>query len=518
MNKNGGNVSKVCNETGAHIIFPIPEDKDQELLTIKGTEKAVKDAQKGLAALITNLDNIVEEDILINPVYHHHFFMRRGPVFREITEEYGGVSINFSYSGKQRSKVTIKGAKPCVEAAKKHIQEITGDLDSQVTTECIIPQKFHHFIMGQMCSRIQQITRDYNVQIKFPDKENSVTNMDPTIQKNEEEVREKSTTEAASISPRKCDTILISGQKEECAAAMEALEALIPVTAELDVPFDLHHYIIGQKRREIRKIMDRFEVNIHMSTPGLASDILFITGLAANVEQAKARLQELVKALQNEAKDRALRNFKLKFTVDPKYHPKIIGHKGVVITQICLKHKVAIHFPRKGSDETQDQITITGYENNTIAAQNAIMKLQIPVNHRVHGQVIGFHGKTVHKIMNQFQVDIHFSSRRSQNRNVVTVTGLPNNVTKATAHILNLEKHYLAVIKKHESQQEPMKKISLCNLSYTPSKDFVVKDLPRTANTTEIIPDINTSEDFPSLGNQIPPEKLTHSPLNLMLM
>lgn len=375
MNKNGGNVSKVCNETGAHIIFPIPEDKDQELLTIKGTEKAVKDAQKGLAALITNLDNIVEEDILINPVYHHHFFMRRGPVFREITEEYGGVSINFSYSGKQRSKVTIKGAKPCVEAAKKHIQEITGDLDSQVTTECIIPQKFHHFIMGQMCSRIQQITRDYNVQIKFPDKENSVTNMDPTIQKNEEEVREKSTTEAASISPRKCDTILISGQKEECAAAMEALEALIPVTAELDVPFDLHHYIIGQKRREIRKIMDRFEVNIHMSTPGLASDILFITGLAANVEQAKARLQELVKALQNEAKDRALRNFKLKFTVDPKYHPKIIGHKGVVITQICLKHKVAIHFPRKGSDETQDQITITGYENNTIAAQNAIMKL-----------------------------------------------------------------------------------------------------------------------------------------------
>lgn len=111
--------------------------------------------------------------------------------------------------------------------------------------------------------------------------------------------------------------------------------------------------------------------------------------------------------------------------------------------------------------------------------------------------------------MNQFQVDIHFSSRRSQNRNVVTVTGLPNNVTKATAHILNLEKHYLAVIKKHESQQEPMKKISLCNLSYTPSKDFVVKDLPRTANTTEIIPDINTSEDFPSLGNQVGPK--THS-------
>lgn len=43
--------------------------------------------------------------------------------------------------------------------------------EAQVTTECAIPQKFHRSIMGPKGSRIQQITRDYGVQIKFPDRE-----------------------------------------------------------------------------------------------------------------------------------------------------------------------------------------------------------------------------------------------------------------------------------------------------------------------------------------------------------
>lgn len=43
--------------------------------------------------------------------------------------------------------------------------------EAQVTVECAIPQKFHRSVMGPKGSRIQQITRDYNVQIKFPDRE-----------------------------------------------------------------------------------------------------------------------------------------------------------------------------------------------------------------------------------------------------------------------------------------------------------------------------------------------------------
>lgn len=46
----------------------------------------------------------------------------------------------------------------------------------------------------------------------------------------------------------------------------------------------------------------------------------------------------------------ALRSFKLTVTVDPKYHPKIIGRKGAVITQIRTEHEVNIQFPDKDDD------------------------------------------------------------------------------------------------------------------------------------------------------------------------
>lgn len=41
--------------TGARIIFPTADDKDQELITVIGTEEAVAEAQKELEALIKSL-------------------------------------------------------------------------------------------------------------------------------------------------------------------------------------------------------------------------------------------------------------------------------------------------------------------------------------------------------------------------------------------------------------------------------------------------------------------------------
>lgn len=66
--------------------------------------------------------------MLVEPRHHRHFVIRRGQVLREIAEEYGGVMVSFPRSGTQSDRVTLKGAKDCVEAAKKRIQEIIEDL------------------------------------------------------------------------------------------------------------------------------------------------------------------------------------------------------------------------------------------------------------------------------------------------------------------------------------------------------------------------------------------------------
>lgn len=64
--------------------------------------------------------------------HHRHFVCRRGQVLRELAEEYGGVAVSFPRTGASSQKVTLKGAKDCVEAAKKRIQEIIEDLVSTV--------------------------------------------------------------------------------------------------------------------------------------------------------------------------------------------------------------------------------------------------------------------------------------------------------------------------------------------------------------------------------------------------
>ncbi|XP_032637354.1 vigilin isoform X1 [Chelonoidis abingdonii] len=524
IGKGGGNIRKVRDNTGARIIFPTSEDKDQELITIMGTEGAVKEAQKELEALIKNLDNVVEDSMVVDPKHHRHFVIRRGQVLREIADEYGGVMVSFPRSGTQSDKVALKGAKDCVEAAKKRILEIIEDLEAQVTIECTIPQKFHRSIMGPKGSRIQQITRDYGVQIKFPDREeNPAPATELAMQENGEESGEgKEAKETDPTSPKKCDVIVISGRREKCEAAKEALQALVPVTTEVEVPFDLHRYIIGQKGSGIRKMMDEFEVNIQVPAPELRSDVISITGLTTNLDRAKAGLLERVKELQAEQEDRALRSFKLTVTVDPKYHPKIIGRKGAVITQIRTEHEVNIQFPDKDDEnQSQDQITITGYEKNTEAARDAIMKIvgeleqmvseDVMLDHRVHARIIGARGKAIRKIMDEFKVDIRFPQSGASDPNCVTVTGLPDNVEEAIDHILNLEEEYLADVVDNEAMQVYMKP-SAHEESKAPSKGFVVRDAPWAAGNNEKAPDMSSSEDFPSFGAQVAPKTLPWGP------
>lgn len=47
----------------------------------------------------------------------------------------------------------------------------------------------------------------------------------------------------------------------------------------------------------------------------------------------------------------ALRSFKVTLSVDPKYHPKIIGRKGAVISQIRKDHDVNVQFPDKNDEQ-----------------------------------------------------------------------------------------------------------------------------------------------------------------------
>ncbi|KAJ8338206.1 hypothetical protein SKAU_G00371720 [Synaphobranchus kaupii] len=515
IGRGGANIRRVRDRTGARIIFPSPDDPEQELITIVGREEAVRQAQRELETLVKNLDDVIEDSMVVEPRHHRHFVCRRGQVLRELAEEYGGVAVSFPRTGTHSDRVTLKGAKDCVEGAKRRIQEIIVDLEAQVTVEVAIPQRYHRAVMGPKGSRIQQITRDHEVQIKFPEREES-TGVEPSPQENGDASPE------VEFVPRKCDLITISGRAEKCELARVALLALVPVTVDVEVSYDLHRYIIGQKGSGIRKMMEGYEVNIWVPQQEQQSDVIKITGQVVNVERARVGLLERVKELQAEQEDRALRSFKLTISVHPKYHPKIIGRKGAVISQIRKDHDVNVQFPDKG-DEQQDLITISGYERNVEEARVAIEQLvsvleemvsqDVKLDHRVHARIIGARGKAIRKLMEEFKVDIRFPQPGSDDPDRVTVTGLPETVDNAIDHLLNLEEEYMMSVTETETMAAYMKPPSRGGGggdadSGVPAKGFVVRDAPWNAPGNKA-PDMSSAEDFPTFGAGVAPKQMS---------
>ncbi|XP_067881474.1 vigilin-like [Heterodontus francisci] len=507
IGRGGSNIRKVKERTGTRIVFPSAQDPDQELISIVGSQEAVAQARQELLALIRDLDQVVEEQMTIAPCHHRHFVCRRGQVLRELAEEYGGVTVSFPRTGVKSDLVTLKGAKECVEAARRRIEEIVQDMDSQVSMECLIPQKYHRHLMGPKGTRVQQLSREHSVQIKFPER--------PPIGSGSTEQSTATTGEAGADSEgedRKQDTIILSGREENCrhvslkSPLCLLSQNLVPVTAEVDVPFQLHRFIIGQGGCNIRKTMEDYEVNVTVPPPDQQLDTIRITGSAASVEAARCHLLERVKEMQNEQEDRALRNFQISLSIDPRHHPKIIGRKGTVITQIRKEHDVNVQFPSR-SAEHPELITITGYERHVRAAEASIIEMvqgwddlkskQISLDPRVHARIIGTRGKQIRKIMEDYKVEVRFPQAEAKDVRCVTVSGLPEHVEEAIHHLLNLEEEYLMDIADVcESWQQP----SDSGTGQTDARGFAVREAPWD-KADPLAPDVSSTEEFPAFSS-----------------
>merc|ERR1712038_1596566 len=254
IGRNGVNIQSVRDKTGARIIFPSEKDEDREIITILGTKESVASAKIELESRIKDLDKVVEEVMTVDPKHHKYFVARRGEVIRRIGDEFGGVVVSFPRQGVATDKVTLKGAKDCVEAARNKILETVEDLESQVTIECVIEQIHHRTIMGPKGNNVQGITKHHNVLIKFPEKRSG--NGTPNGDLN------GSGETNGHVTPDNTEIIRISGRKEDCEAAAQALKALVPINIEVEAPFEFHRFIIGKKGDGVRALMNLHDVNI----------------------------------------------------------------------------------------------------------------------------------------------------------------------------------------------------------------------------------------------------------------
>jgi ribosomal protein S3 len=460
IGRNGSNVQAIRDKTGARIIFPSEKDKERDVITIVGTKEAVAEAKKELEAKILGLDNVVEETMTVDPKYHRHFVSRRGEVLRQISDEFGGVIVSFPRaSGAVSDKVTLKGAKNCLEGAQARIAEIVHDLECQVTIECVIDQHHHRTVMGARGSKVQKICAEYEVNIKIPERARQQQQQHQNGDNNgENNGEEEAATPAASDGSE--NIIRISGKAENCEAAAEALRELVPVNIEVEVAFEFHRYIIGAKGAGVRQLMEAYDVNIRVPSSDQESNTIVITGAKDCVEGAKIALGERVKELEGEREDRAARSFEIRIEVSPEHHPKIIGRRGAVIQQLRKDHGVNVQLPKKGEGEDERTITITGYEENALKAKEEILAIvrefeamtqeEVKIDARTHSMIIGRRGVGIRKVMQDYKVDIKMPREGDADPDLVVIFGAEDAVLDCKDHLLNLCEEFLQDVQDRE--------------------------------------------------------------------
>jgi len=489
IGRGGSNIQKIRDTTGARIIFPGAGDEDKESIILVGTKEAVDAAKKELEGKIKELDDIVEDSMTVDPKHHRHFVARRGEILRQIGEEFGGVVISFPRNGVASDKVSLKGAKNCIGGAMTRIAEIVQDLEEMVTVDCEISQQYHRTVMGAKGSKVQKITTDFNVQIKFPDKAADPNGPPPPSVTNGER----------SSNP---NIIKITGKQANCDAASQALLELVPITAEVSVPYEFHRYIIGQKGNGVREMMQTYDVNIRVPSMDEQSDIILISGVPTNVEAAKGGLAEKVEELEAEKEEKLKRSFQVSLTVNPEYHPKIIGRGGAVITKLRDDFKVNIQLPKRESDDNET-ITITGLEADAEAAKDEILKIvgqyesqiseEVSIDPKIHSMIIGKRGRNIRKIMDDFKVDIRLPREGDDDPSRVVVSGDEDAVLDCIDHLKILEEEH--VQEQAESDwmrqyEKPTRQVDNKESSKD-QKGFFVAKAPW---------DVSSAEAFPSLG------------------
>jgi polyribonucleotide nucleotidyltransferase len=128
IGRQGANIQKIREETGARIVFPGEKDEDKSLVTVIGSQEAITKAKTRLEKIIADLENSVEVEVSVPTIHHRHFIQRRGQVLQDIAADCGGVIISFPRGSSPSERVVVKGAKDCVELAKQRIAEEVENL------------------------------------------------------------------------------------------------------------------------------------------------------------------------------------------------------------------------------------------------------------------------------------------------------------------------------------------------------------------------------------------------------
>ncbi len=306
----------------------------------------------------------------------------------------------------------------------------------------------------------------------------------------------------------KSDVITISGLREDCEKAKEALLDLVPVSEQIPFPHKFHKDLLANKAEILRELTNSTNVQINVPPKEQDHDYIVVSGQRESLEAAK-------KEIANKLAEIELNNFSVEITegLKPESIPAFRGRNGAEAERMEKKYKVRIDFSRK---DQPDRIVIRGLQKNVQECEQFIRKKledeeaklseTITIDNRIHSRLIGQRGKSLAKITEKFHVEVKFVGRSSDE---VIVKGQKQaDLDDAIDYLKNLEEEYLQDVTEKDQYVHPSSSSSSnrggdSNHNSQNGKGFVVRGAPwenGQSSESSAIPDTANMEDFPMIS------------------
>ncbi|PVV04405.1 hypothetical protein BB560_001085 [Smittium megazygosporum] len=376
--------------------------------------------------------------------------------------------------------IKIKGTKKGVQDAKNEINRLVEFIADQTVEIIKVDPEYHRSLIGAGGRIIRRLEDRYAISVQFPSNNKSDTNTS-NDDANKDSTPSSTTSPSAELSKPssenrlKEDEILLRGGSKGVASAISELKELIEFeklnnySNTIKIPSKHLRYIVGRNGSKIAEIREQSNVRIDISGDrNAATDSLVdvvITGVKANVEKAKAIINDLIDEL-NLVKEVHLR-------VDPKHHRFLIGASGSFVRELIKEcggnpeltsgaGSCRIFFPRLNDGEKDaDLVRLVGDAsvvnkavekiNDITADRDSMVTVSVAIPSNQHAFIIGRGGSNLRRIQDTHKVQIRFPSpsknrkgnasekeHSAQNADNVTITGKPENCEAAQKELISL--------------------------------------------------------------------------------
>eukprot|EP00081_Caenorhabditis_elegans_P004496 NP_001129807.1 ViGiLN homolog [Caenorhabditis elegans] len=316
----GAALVKEIQEQNGGVVISFPKNgTDSSEVSIRGSKQCVEAAKNRIEDVVEDYEKQITDNVTIPAQFHRGLLAGRGAKIHELQSKYN-VSIRFPNNREEGSEgsdqVTVSGRDTKVEEAKEALLAMVP-----ISKVIQLPVDMHRSIIGRGGETVRKLMQDYDVNISIP-KDNSseditVTGQTENVDQALEALRGKLGEYEAQAEDRKLkqwsmsinvptdyhqkiigqrgatitalkekygviinvpredgnETITIQGYEEkanECAAAIEEMisELRSMFTQEISLDARYHPRLIGQRGKNLKKVMEDYRVEIRLPRQG----------------------------------------------------------------------------------------------------------------------------------------------------------------------------------------------------------------------------------------------------------